>query len=106
MVLSMQAEIQLRRKPDPRRESRHFAHRDGEIEPVGASCVPGVVTDLSRSGFRIVVDEPLAPEAVVWLKVGEHGPFMARVVWYDGAAAGCEFAGQLHPDVVAALLEG
>jgi hypothetical protein len=104
--LSIQAEIQLRREPDSRRESRHFSHRDGEIEPVGASCVPGVVTNLSRSGFRIVVDEQLAPEAVVWLKVGEHGPFMARVVWYDGVAAGCEFAGQLHPDVVAALLEG
>jgi hypothetical protein len=102
----MQAEIQLRREPDPRRESRHFAHRDGEIEPAGADCVPGVVTDLSRSGFRIIVDEQLVPEAVVWLKVGEHGPFMARVVWYDGTAAGCEFAGQLLPNVVAALLEG
>jgi hypothetical protein len=104
--VSMQAEIQVSREPDPRRESRHFAHRDGEIEPVGADCVPGVVTDLSRSGFRILVDEPLAPEAVVWLKVGGHGPFMARVVWYDGTAAGCEFAGKLQADVVAALLEG
>ena len=101
----MQAVIQMRRE-DPRREARHFAHRDGEIEPVGSDSVAGVVTDLSRSGFRIVIDEPLAPESVVWLKVGEQGPFMARVVWYDGTAAGCEFAGRLHPDVVAGLLEG
>lgn len=100
----MQAEIQVRR--EDRRESRHLAHRDGEIEPVGSDSVPGVVTNLSRSGFRIVVDEPLASDSVVWLKVGGHGPFMARVVWYDGVAAGCEFAGQLHPEVVASLLEG
>ena len=100
----MQAVIQVRR--EDRRESRHFAHRDGEIEPVGSDSVPGVVTDLSRSGFRIVVDEPLTPESVVWLKVGGHGPFMARVVWYDGTAAGCEFAGKLHADIVGNLLEG
>ncbi len=100
----MQAVIQISR--EDRRESRHFAHRDGEIEPVGSDSGPGFVTDLSRSGFRIVVDEPLTPESVVWLKVGEHGPFMARVVWYDGAAAGCEFAGKLHPHIVDNLLEG
>ncbi|WBO21627.1 PilZ domain-containing protein [Sphingomonas abietis] len=100
----MQAVIEVRRD-DPRRESRHFAHRDGEIEPAGSNSVSGVVTDLSRSGFRIVVDEPLAAESVVWLKVGGHGPFMARVVWYDGTAAGCEFAGKLQPELVERLLQ-
>lgn len=99
----MQAVIEVRGE-DPRGESRHFAHRDGEIGPAGSNSVSGVVTDLSRSGFRIVVDEPLAPESVVWLKVGGHGPFMARVVWYDGIAAGCEFAGKLHPEIVERLL--
>lgn len=102
----MRAELQVQKIEDDRREERSFAHRDGELEPVGSDGVPGIVTDLSRSGFRIVVDEPVAPESVVWLKIGGLGPFMARVVWYDGAAAGCEFAGRLHPDVVAGLLRG
>lgn len=102
----MQAEIEVRRGAETRRDARQFAHRDGEVEPVGSDSLPGVVTDLSRSGFRMVVDEPLTPESVVWLKVGGHGPFMARVVWYDGTAVGCEFAGQLQPAVVSQLLEG
>ncbi len=100
----MQAEIQVRREADHRRDARHLAHRDGEVEPVGSDGVPAVVTDLSRSGFRALIDEPLSPESVVWLKVGEHGPFMARVVWYDGSAAGCEFAGKLQPEVFRHML--
>ncbi len=102
----MQAEIQLHRVSDDRRDSRHVAYRDGEIEPAGADSVPAKVTDLSRAGFRAVVDEPLSPESVIWLKVGEYGPFMARVVWYDGSAAGCEFAGKLHPHEFRHILYG
>lgn len=102
----MQAEIQVRREGETRRETRQFAHRDGEVESVGSDSLPGVVTDLSRSGFRMIVDEPLAPDSVVWLKVGGLGPFMARVVWYDGTAVGCEFAGKLQPELVGQLLAG
>ena len=101
----MQAEIQVPREGETRRETRQLAYRDGEVEAAGSDNLSGVVTDLSRSGFRMVVDEPLAPESVVWLKVGGYGPFMARVVWYDGTAIGCEFAGTLQPDVVGQLLD-
>ena len=100
----MQAEIQIRGENDQRRDARHRARRNGEVEQVGANGVPVVVTDLSRAGFRALVGEPLSPESVIWLKVGEYGPFMARVVWYDGAAAGCEFAGKLQPDVFRHML--
>jgi hypothetical protein len=102
----MQAEIEVRREGETRREARQFAHRDGEVEAAGAERFAGVVTDLSRSGFRMIVDEPLAAESVVWLKVGGYGPFMARVVWYDGTAIGCEFAGKLQTEVVGRLLAG
>jgi len=102
----MQAEIEVRRTEETRRDTRQFAHRDGEVEALGSDSLPGVVTDLSRSGFRMVVEEPLAPESVVWLKVGGYGPFMARVVWYDGTAIGCEFAGKLQTEVVGHLLQG
>lgn len=102
----MQAEIQVNRAPDDRRDMRHLAHRDGEIEPAGSDCVSAVVTDLSRAGFRAVVEGPLSPESVIWLKVGGYGPYMARVVWYDGGAAGCEFAGKLHPHEFRHILYG
>jgi hypothetical protein len=54
----------------------------------------------------MIVDKPLAADSVVWLKVGGYGPFMARVVWYDGTAIGCEFAGKLQADVESKLLGG
>jgi hypothetical protein len=102
----MQAEIEVRREGETRRDARSTAQQDGEVNAAGTDSLKGVVTDLSRSGFRMLVDEPLAPESVVWLKVGGYGPFMARVVWYDGAAIGCEFAGKLQPDIERALLGG
>jgi hypothetical protein len=99
----MRAEIQTTPETggdtEHRRDARHAGHYQGEI-----GSLQGVVTDLSRSGCRVLTDEPLAPDSVVWIKVGGHGPFMARIVWYDGKAAGCEFSGKLHPDLVQGLL--
>jgi hypothetical protein len=102
----MKAEVQPGRELDPRREARHVAQHEGEVSATGAGKLPAVVTDLSHAGCRVVVDRALTPESVIWLKVGAHGPFMARVVWYDGTAAGCEFAGKLHPEIVNSLLAG
>lgn len=102
----MQGEIEVRRDADTRRDARQPAQWDGEVGAAGSDSLRGVVTDLSRSGFRMVVDEPIAPESVVWLKVGGYGPFMARVVWFDGSAIGCEFAGKLHVEVENQLLTG
>jgi hypothetical protein len=95
----MKAEIQTMLDIEHRRDARHAAHHQGEI-----GSVHGTVTDLSRSGCRVLTEIALLPESVVWIKVGGHGPFMARVVWYDGMAAGCEFSGKLHPDLVQELL--
>jgi hypothetical protein len=100
------AEVQLSREPDSRREARHAAQYEGEVGVTGAGKLPAIVTDLSHAGCRVVTDGALTPESVIWLKVGGHGPFMARVVWYDGTAAGCEFAGKLHPEVMNSLLAG
>ncbi|HEY0269358.1 MAG TPA: hypothetical protein VGC10_00030, partial [Sphingomonas sp.] len=69
----MRAELQVRKIHDERSEERRLAHRDVELEPAGSDSVAGVVTDLSRSGFRIVTGEALIPESVVWLKIGDLG---------------------------------
>jgi hypothetical protein len=102
----MEAEVQFSGATDHRRDARRSAHHSGEVDAMGAKNLPAAVTDLSPSGCRIVIDQPLAADSVIWLKIGGHGPFMARVVWHDGTAAGCEFAGKLHPDLVAQLSEG
>jgi len=101
----MQGEIEVRREGETRRDARQVAQHEGEVAATGSDSLKGVVTNLSRSGFRMLVDEPIAPETVVWLKVGGYGPFMARVVWYDGSAIGCEFAGKLQAEIEAKLLE-
>jgi len=101
----MQGEIEVRRDGETRRDARQVAQREGEVGATGSDSLKGVVTNLSRSGFRMLVDEPIAPESVVWLKIGGYGPFMARVVWYDGSAIGCEFAGKLQAEIEAKLLE-
>jgi len=103
----MRAEIQRGSGgAERRRDERHAAHHEGAVAPEGLDSVSAIVTDLSPSGCRVVSEEPLAADSVIWLRIGVHDPLMARVVWYDGEAAGCEFAGKLHPAVVARLLEG
>lgn len=94
----MKAEIQKTADAERRRDPRHEAQQDGEI-----GQVHGVVTNVSPNGCRVLTDVALAPDSVVWIKMGEHGPFMARVVWYDGQAAGCEFSGKLQPELVQEL---
>jgi hypothetical protein len=98
----MKAEIQktpdIGSEPERRRDLRHDSNQDSAI-----GQVQGVVTNVSCQGCRVLTDEPLAPDSVVWIRMGDHGPFMARVVWHDGTAAGCEFSGKLSPALVEEL---
>lgn len=96
----MKAEIQTTPHigDERRRDPRHPARHEGEI-----GQVQGVVTNVSAHGCRVLTDDPMTPDSVVWIRMGEHGPFMARVVWYDAGAAGCEFSGKLPPDLVQEL---
>ena len=46
--------------------------------------------DISRFGFRVDV-HGLAPDSIVWLRLPDAEPRMARVVWSDHKTTGCVF---------------
>lgn len=105
-MVQVLAEVQLD-DPDAdehRIDQRFETHLEGRVRRSGSSRIPGVVKDLSRTGFRIESDEKLPMDTVVWLKVAHLEPLMARVVWADRLSAGCQFAAPLHPSVRDAIL--
>jgi hypothetical protein len=106
--MEMRAEVQLDAADaaeDHRINQRYETNLEGRVRRSGTSRVPGVVKDLSRSGFRIEADEKLPMDSVVWLKVAHLEPLMAQVVWCDRLSAGCRFAAPLHPSVLEAILK-
>ena len=101
--MDMPAEVSLE-VDDQRISERYRTNLESGVRRSGSSRIPGIVRDLSRSGFRIDAEERLPMDSVVWLKVGHLAPLMARVVWSDKLCAGCRFAAPLHPSVLAALI--
>jgi hypothetical protein len=101
--MDMLAEISLS-TDDQRRAERFETSIEGGVRRSGTKRVPGVVRDLSQSGFRIDAEERLPNGSVVWLKIGHLEPLMAEVVWSDKLQAGCRFAAPLHPSVLNAVL--
>ena len=55
--------------------------------------------DISRFGFRVEVPTASSPDSIVWLKLPDAEPQMARVVWSDHAASGCVFLDMLPADL-------
>ena len=60
--------------------------------------------DLSTHGFRIQSPILLAQDTYVWLSLPGFEAKGARVVWSDGAQAGCEFETPFHPSVFERIL--
>ncbi len=105
--MEMRAEVQLDAidaAEEHRINERFETNLEGRVRRSGTSRIPGVVKDLSRSGFRIEAEERLPMDSVVWLKVAHLEPLMAQVVWCDRFSAGCRFAAPLHPSVLDAIL--
>lgn len=103
-AFAMKAELQIETVEEQRVAERFDTALPGGVANARDGRVPGIVRDLSRSGFRIETSERLPQGSVVWLKLGELEPLMAEVVWADRIAAGCRFAAPLHPALVDAIL--
>lgn len=101
--MDMPAEISVE-ADEQRIAERYQTSLEGGVRRSGSSRIPGIVRDLSRTGFRIDAQERLPMDSVVWLKVGHLEPLMARVVWSDKLCAGCRFSAPIHPSVLAALV--
>ena len=63
----------------------------------GAVSGPAKVIDISLDGCRIEAEQPMGPDAEVWLKLPGLETKRARVCWVNGKEAGCEFDTPLHP---------
>lgn len=102
-VMAMAAEVALD-DDDNRAAERHETALAGGVRRSGATRIPGIVRDLSCTGFRIEAQERLPKGSVVWLKIGHLEPLMAEVVWTDRLSAGCRFAAPLHQSVLDVIL--
>jgi hypothetical protein len=105
--MQMRAEVEFHpgdAMADARTSQRAETHVEGHLRSWGTTRIAGIIKDLSRSGFRIEVEQPLPMDSVVWLKVADLDPLMAQVVWCDGVSSGCRFAAPLSAAAVAAIL--
>ena len=71
-----------------------------EVRRDGTTRVPGIVTDMSITGFRVRSHEKLPLGGTVWVRIDPLAPLMAQVVWTQQYIAGCTFAAPLHPAVL------
>ena len=80
----------VRQPKESRRTKRVTADVAVGFREQGQHSMATRLLDVSRFGFRVEV-HGLSPESIVWLKLPEADPQMARVVWSDHKATGCVF---------------
>ena len=83
-----------RRTGEARRSKRVATDVAVGFREQGQHGTPTRLIDISRYGFRVEV-HGLASDSIVWLRLPEADPAMARVVWSDHKATGCVFTEML-----------
>jgi hypothetical protein len=58
-----------------------------------------LLTDLSRSGFRVSMLPRSKPDAKVWIRIPGLQPLSASIRWQNQAGIGCEFTTPLYEPV-------
>ena len=58
-----------------------------------------VLTDLSRTGFRIAWSPRCQPGAKLWIRIPGLQPLSAVVRWQNQSGIGCEFTSPLYEPV-------
>ncbi len=89
--------------PEKRGSIRHPVHIQATIRH-GTRWERTTVTDLSTSGFRIVVDHRLSAGSPVALQMDGLCALDGLIVWQAGDQAGCKFATEIHPALVDAAV--
>ncbi|TPG39035.1 PilZ domain-containing protein [Sphingomonas koreensis] len=92
-----------RQDQDARRARRHKTSGTVALRKQGEHRVDTRLLDISRFGFRVEI-HGLAPDSIVWLKLPDADPQMARVVWSDHLATGCVFVEILAADLFRRIL--
>ncbi|HEU4961748.1 MAG TPA: PilZ domain-containing protein [Sphingomonas sp.] len=97
--MDVMATARAARQPrDSRRTRRVTTDVAVGFREQGQHSVATRLLDVSRFGFRVEV-HGLVPDSMVWLKLPEADPQMARVVWSDHRATGCVFTETLDVEI-------
>lgn len=99
----MAREQAIRIEQEARRGRRHRAKLDIGLRKLGEHRITARLLDISRFGFRVDADR-LTVDSMVWLKLPDADPQMARVVWSDHQASGCVFVEMLPAELFRAVL--
>jgi hypothetical protein len=87
-----------RRQSETRRGRRVATDVAVGFREQGRHATPTRLIDISRFGFRVEV-HGLTPDSIVWLRLPDAEPAMARVVWSDHKATGCVFTEMLEVEL-------
>ena len=73
------------------RAPRVASHLRATLIDADGRELPGIVTDISKSGFRVRADEPLMIGECVHVRVDRYGAFPAQIRWAFDLDAGGVF---------------
>ena len=88
--------------PEPRAERAMLSSE--AVVRLGLKRVSVDVVDLSLSGVKLGMLDPIEVGARLWLKLPMLEGLEVRVVWYRNFEAGCEFVNPLHPAVAKTIV--
>lgn len=89
--------------PEKRRAVRHPTDIRATVRH-GTRWKRTTVTDLSTSGFRIILTDEMQSGTPLALQIDGLSPIDGFVVWQAGDQAGCRFAREIHPALVDAAV--
>ncbi len=81
-----------------KRAPRIASHLRATLVDSNEREMAGIVTDLSKSGFRVKLDEPLMIGECVRVRVDRYGDFPAQIRWVLGNEAGGVFLAPIELD--------
>lgn len=73
------------------RAPRIVSHLRATLVDTSGREIAGIVTDISKGGFRVTSNEPMMIGEQVQVRVDRYGDFPAQIRWANGIDAGGVF---------------
>ena len=80
------------------RAPRIASHHRATLIDADGREMPGIVTDISKGGFRIKTAEPLMIGECVRVRVDRYGDYPAQIRWNQGRDSGGVFLEPINLD--------
>jgi len=81
---------------DHRRYLRGDVHIVAQIREKGYGHHQAKVSDLSRSGCRVITPMYLNADNSIFITIPGFAPLEARIAWHEREEYGCHFVNELH----------